>query len=109
MRNNQVCTIIDVDYENEKVKITNFTDNLLFRAFGVNEHPTWKEFEEFLEDRCVPRTRHMLKGYLEDIGVDFYDPLAIIQKTQGRMAGDQQWIEIVPEKELEQETPIERV
>ena len=31
---------------------------------------------------------------LETIGVEAYDPLAIIRKTEGRMAEDQQWIRV---------------
>lgn len=37
-----------------------------------------------------------LQSYLEAIGVTEYDPLQIIQKTKGRMAEDQQWLEILP-------------
>ena len=32
--------------------------------------------------------------YLESIGVGEYDPLAIIRKTEGRMAEDDQWMKI---------------
>ena len=49
---------------------------------------------EFLEERCFPRTRGHMRLILEDLGLDFYDPLSIIEKTQGRMAEDFQWIKI---------------
>ncbi|MED9969369.1 MAG: hypothetical protein UFA98_05070 [Ruminococcus sp.] len=49
---------------------------------------------EFLEERCIPRTRDGLKYYLDAIGVDEYNPFEIIKKTQGRMAEDHQWIEL---------------
>lgn len=45
--------------------------------------------------RCFPRSRANLKEILRDIGVDSYDPLQIIEKTDGRMAEDKQWIEII--------------
>ena len=45
-------------------------------------------------ERCMPRTRDRLRLVLEDIGVDSYDPMAIIEKTQGRMAEDGQWLKI---------------
>lgn len=55
---------------------------------------TWEEFQRFLEDRCIPRQRTGLQKYLEALGLEEYDPLAIIEKTGGRMAGDQQWLSI---------------
>ena len=65
-------------------------------AFGNNPHPTWADFQAFLEERCIPRQRAGLREYLEAIGVAEYDPLQIIQKTKGRMAEDQQWLEVPP-------------
>lgn len=41
--------------------------------------------------------RDKLKLVLKDVGVDHFDPLAIIRKTEGRMAEDTQWIEFVEE------------
>ena len=65
-------------------------------AFGNNPRPSWADFQAFLEERCVPRQRAGLREYLEAIGVAEYDPLQIIQKTKGRMAEDQQWLEVLP-------------
>jgi hypothetical protein len=47
-----------------------------------------------LEERCIPRQRAGLREYLEAHGLDEYDPLAIIKKTKGRMAEDDQWMEV---------------
>lgn len=94
MDNNGICTIINADFKTETVQIENKTDFLLHRAFGNNTSPTWKDFEAFLEERCFPRTRDKMKLVLKDMGIDYYDPLTIIRKTQGRMADDTQWIEI---------------
>ena len=65
-------------------------------AFGTNELPTWEDFELFLEERCVPRERAGLREYLEALGLEEYDPLDIVRKTQGRMAEDDQWLEVLP-------------
>ena len=86
------CTVIDADYLNKKIKIQNRTDDLLHRAFGVNESPSWSDYEAFLESRCFPRSRQNLKELLSDMGLDSYDPLQIIEKTQGRTYDDFQWI-----------------
>lgn len=94
----ELCTTIDIDFRHEKISIRNYTDKIPLRAFGVVEQPTWDDFEWFLEDRCFPRTRDHAKDILREMGVPFYDPLLIIEKTQGRMAGDDLWILILKKK-----------
>ena len=94
MNQNRLCTIIDVNDREQRVKIKNYVTDPLYRAFGRNEHPTYEEYEEFLESRCFPRTRDKMKILLEELNLPFYDPLMIIQKTKGEMAEDDFWIEI---------------
>ena len=94
MYENQLCTVIDVDERAQHVIIKNFVTDPVFRAFGKNEHPTYKEYEEFLESRCFPRTRDKMKIMLQELNLPFYDPFMIIQKTEGRMAEDNFWIKI---------------
>ena len=98
MNRNELCTTIDVYFKHEKIKIKNYTDKIPLRAFGVVENPTWEDFQWFLKDRCFPETRAHLKWVLSDVGVSFYDPLMIIEKTKGKMAEDQQWIEVIHRK-----------
>lgn len=86
------CTTIDVNFLEEKIQICNLTTDPLHRAFGSNEHPTWTDFQQFLQDRCIPASRGMLKEALNDIGVDTYDPLRIAEKTKGRTADDDLWL-----------------
>ena len=92
MFENTVCTIIDIDEVNRSVAIKNYTSNPQFRAFGINTEPTFEDYEEFLESRCFPRSRDKIKLELERLGIPFYDPLLIIEKTEGRMAEDDFWI-----------------
>ena len=94
MRNADVCTIIDVDEHHRKVEIYNYTTEKMNCAFGVREHPTYEDYEEFLESRCFPRTRDKMKLELKRLDLPFYDPLMIIEKTEGRMAEDNFWIKI---------------
>ncbi|MBP3754758.1 MAG: type II toxin-antitoxin system MqsA family antitoxin [Lachnospiraceae bacterium] len=89
-----LCTIIDVDESKQKIKIRNYTDNLIFRAFGRNEKPTFKDYEEFLESRCFPQGRDKMKLMLKQYDIPFYDPFLIIEKTGGRMEEDEFHIEI---------------
>ena len=89
---NTLCTIIKADYTNETVEIQNYTDIIEYRAFGVKTNPTWKDYEIFIKDRVFPETRAEMKRTLRSYGLDFYDPLLIIDKTSGRMADDTQWL-----------------
>lgn len=94
MCEDECCTQILVDFQRERVVVQNTTDDIMLRAFGVNVNPSWEEFMEFLEERCFPRTRDKLKLILRDLDLDFYDPFYIIEKTQGRMGEDMQWLKI---------------
>lgn len=88
----QPCTTIDVDFLNERIQIQNHTNDLLHRAFGVTENPTWEDFNWFLRQRCFPETRGNARQILRSIGVDSYDPIQIAEKTKGRMAEDELWL-----------------
>lgn len=89
-----LCTTILTDETAEKVLIENHTSDPLYTAFGVNNNPDWQDYQSFLEERCIPKSRAGLQEYLNAIGVDEYHPLEIIRKTKGRMAEDQSWLEV---------------
>ena len=89
-----VCTIIDVDELQREIAVTDYMDDPLFRAFGAKLAPEYADYEAFLESRCFPRTRDKMKLQLRELGLPFYDPLMIIQKTQGRMADDEFWLKV---------------
>lgn len=90
----KINTVIDVDILNRRVSFKNYTNNLLNRAFGASESVDYEEYERFLESRCFPRSRDKIKAELEHLGIRNYDPLAIIRKTNGRMAEDDCYIVI---------------
>lgn len=92
----KLCTEIEADFVKRTVHIRNFTDHPLYRAFGVNENPTWKQFESFLRSRCVPEDRYNIKDILENYGLSDvgYEPLSIIRVTGGRMMEDHMELEI---------------
>ena len=89
-----LCTTILADETAEKVLIENHTSDPLYTAFGVNDNPGWQDYQSFLEERCIPKSRAGLQEYLNAIGVDEYHPLEIIRKTKGRMAEDRSWLEV---------------
>ena len=91
----KLCTEIYVDFTEKTLAAHNYVTDPIKTAFGNNVLPSWTDFIAFLEERCIPRQRAGLQEYLDVIGVSEYDPFSIIQKTAGRMAEDNQWVEIV--------------
>lgn len=89
-----LCSVIYADFTEHALAVENKDVPLLKTAFGNNPFPTWKDFVDFLKERCIPRQRAGLREYLETLGLAEYDPMAIIEKTGGRMAEDQQWLSI---------------
>lgn len=89
-----LCSTIYADFTAQTVVVENQTVSPIKTAFGNNLLPAWEDFQRFLEERCIPRQRAGLREYLEALGLEEYDPLAIIEKTGGRMAEDQQWLAI---------------
>lgn len=94
MYKEKYCTLIDVDETKNQIRIKNYTANVMFRAFGTKETPNMEDYRAFLESRCFPESRDKMKLVLQDLGLPFYDPYLIIQKTEGRMAEDDFWIKI---------------
>ena len=89
-----LCSLVAADFTDQTLCAENYVSDVIKTAFGNNEVPTWNDFQNFLEERCIPRARAGLREYLEALGLDEYDPLEIIKKTSGRMAEDNQWIKI---------------
>ena len=92
MYKTNVCTTIFVDFWNNKIKITNKTKDILHRAFGVNENPTWEDFQIFLADRCFSKSRGDRKSVLRALQLDSFDPIQIIERTKGKTYEDNQWM-----------------
>ena len=89
-----LCARIAADETAKKLRVENLVSDFLKLPFGNNQNPSWEDYLHFLESRCIPQTRAGLREYLETIGIDRYDPLEIIQKTQGRMAEDAIWLTV---------------
>lgn len=92
--NDILCSTVYADFTKKAVSVENQPVPSVKTAFGNNALPDWEDFQRFLAERCVPRQRAGLREYLEALGLEEYDPLAIIKKTGGRMAEDQQWLTI---------------
>lgn len=95
MCEDELCSIILVDFRQKKIEVINKTNEVIHQAFGVKAKPDWEDFEYFLESRCFPKSRDHVKSILQELGLQSYDPLAIIEKTGGHMAEDKQWINLI--------------
>ncbi len=91
---NKLCTTIYADFTDQTLVAENHAIDPVKTAFGNNPLPDWEDFQNFLQERCISKERAGLREYLEALGLVGYAPLAIIEKTGGRMAEDQQWIEM---------------
>ena len=100
MYKQKICTEIYVDFTHKKINIVNRTNDIMKRAFGINENPTWQDFEDFLADRCFPKERAMCKTILGRIGIDSYDPFQIVEKTNGRTAEDNQYLRFTRKRRM---------
>lgn len=89
-----LCTVIAADFCDKTLAFENYVDDNIKTAFGKNENPDWTDFENFLADRCVPKSRAGIQHYIDALGIAEYEPIEIIKKTHGKMAEDSQWLNI---------------
>ena len=89
-----LCSVIYADFTDQTLTAENFVKDPVKTAFGNYKCPCWEDLQAFLEERCIPKQRDGLQNYLRELQLDAYDPMAIIKKTEGRMAEDQQWLQI---------------
>lgn len=95
MNEQEICTSILINLSGKMIKIKNETDDIFHRAFGVIMNPDWNDFEDFLEYRVFSEARGDKKCLLKSLDLDHYDRLSIIEKTEGRLVDDKQWIRII--------------
>ena len=67
MMGDKICTRMYVNFKDEKIKIKNHTAKPLFRAFGVIENPTWKDFEFFARS-SFPKESRRHKKVAQNLG-----------------------------------------
>ena len=85
--------VSEVHVEGMKVYIKRFVkDHPVKQIFPVEEMDVFK-LTEILKTRCWEDNRAGLDDLLKKIGVQVYDPLAIVQKTHGVSYNDFLWIQ----------------
>lgn len=92
MCKDELCSTVTV-YQDGTVDVKDYTDEIIKLPFGSwGNEAELKDVEEFFESRCFPRTRANCKQILESGGLQFYNPIEICRKTQGRLMEDLFWI-----------------
>ena len=89
-----LCSVICADFTDKTVKHEDYTNDYVKTPFGNNKNPDFSDFESFLEERCIPKSRAGIREYLDVLNLDSYEPLEIIKKTKGVMAEDQIHLEL---------------
>lgn len=92
-----ICSTVKY-MDNGYIDVVNFNDNPLYTAFGVRGIITLKDLDDFMQERCFPRTRVNCDEILKLGGIDGYSELAIIKKTHGVMAHDKFWVRFADER-----------
>lgn len=101
MNRDEIASIITIDWKNMKVfNVENFSEEPVFLPFSpFNSNPTMDDFDTFLESRCFDETNGQAKKLLNDLELDYFNPLSIVRKTYGRNFDDHQWIQFEGEQE----------
>lgn len=81
-----------------KIEYKTYTDVLYKKPFGVKENPTIRDLDAFIESRCFPRERYNCQDLLEAMGLDHYEPYAIIKFTQGNCKEDHLYLRYVEDQ-----------
>lgn len=89
-----ICTIMDVDEREKDIFVTNYVGDYVYQAFGNIQDPKYHDYLRFIESRCFPESRDQMKLVLKDLNIPFYDPILIIENTEGRMSENNFWIKI---------------
>lgn len=91
MYKDNVAAHIDVNLDTKEIVCVQIDQLRSHSVFGKRPH-TVEYLNEFLEERCVPRTRYNIKELLADWGLQEYNPLDICKRTHGVMSADDLWI-----------------
>lgn len=78
--------------DGESVRVENFTEDFIWRPFGVLTDVTYKDLMEFYEDRCFPEDRQNRNEILDLMGLPCYDPEMICRVTHGTQFDDFLWM-----------------
>lgn len=87
-RNNRVAHV--TAYSDGAVNCILYTKNPLDNPLPLGSN--MKRLMEFFESRCFPKDRGNARQLLDYLGLEFYDPYAIVLRTRGQQNDDFYWL-----------------
>lgn len=97
----KITTDILVDFVQKSVAIKNYSTFPLELAFGINLHPSFDDFLNFIQSRCFPKNVDRPRLHLMELGLDSYNPLLIVKKTHGILSNDHMSLKFLEDKNNE--------
>lgn len=79
-------------YDDGSVDFTNYTDDIVERAFGSRDKVDSLDVYNFFASRCMPQGRPREKEVLESLGLSRYNPIDIARKNYSRRVEDTNWV-----------------
>lgn len=98
MYKDKIQTQIFFDEDSKKVKINNYTNDILHRAFGVNENPNYEDLITFFKDGCWTKSRGDINNILSIYNLATFDLIELLKQTNGRTYEDDLYMEFINKK-----------
>ena len=100
----KVCSNVKVFSQGneEVVEVTDFVDDIVYRAFGDwSSKVTIEDVNSLFESRCVPKSRYKVRELIKAVDSPVgYNVRFFISVTHGTMADDHFWIRFSDEQDL---------
>ena len=95
---NQRTAEITISADRKFVDYKKYTDEIPLAPFAFDD-PTVEQVFDFIKSRCMDERRVQLEEYLNDLGLNEYNPYEIVKITHGVMFEDYMWFRF-PEEAL---------
>ena len=87
-----LCSRVRANFTTQQVEAVDMPNiSILNTVFGEN-NPTIFALLDFFESRCWDETIGNNRQLLDVVGLQKYDALDIVKRTNGKMSDDNQWI-----------------
>ena len=82
--NGQLTAVVTADYTHKTVEVKNLVNDSYYLPFAPDIKPSFTQWQAVLKSHCPSKNNAFINQFLESIGLDHYDVLEIIKKTNGK-------------------------
>lgn len=82
--NGQLTAVVTADYTQKTVEVKNLVNDSYYLPFAPDIKPSFTQWQAVLTSHCPSKNNAFIDQFLESIGLDHYDVLEIIKKTNGK-------------------------